>query len=110
MKRFLFWVYAQFICEEHCCRCTYTASYSHNFLLIFSEICVQKGVENMRHEICPGLTRRSLLRYAAWISAASAFPRLTMAFAQDVSPVMEKLSAYMAEARNRPLPENVVRE
>src|SRR3989441_5811769 len=64
----------------------------------------------MRHDICPGLTRRSLLKYAAWISAASAFPRLAMAFAQDLSPVMEKLSAYMAEARNRALPENVARE
>src|SRR5437667_8808557 len=64
----------------------------------------------MWHEIYPGLTRRSFLKYGAWISAASAFPRLAMAFAQDLSPVMEKLSAYMAEARNRALPENVARE
>src|SRR5256885_8921258 len=64
----------------------------------------------MRHDVRPSLTRRSLLKYAAWISAGSAFPRLAMAFAQDVSPVMEKLSAYMAEARNRTLPENVVRK
>ena len=37
-----------------------------------------------------------------------------MAAAQDaspgISPVMEKLSAYMAEARNRALPDNVVQE
>ncbi len=64
----------------------------------------------MRHDVRPSLTRRGLLQYAAWISAASAFPRLTMAFAKDISPVMEKLSAYMAEARNRPLPENVVQQ
>src|SRR5438309_4521325 len=64
----------------------------------------------MRHEIYPALTRRSVLKYGAWISAASAFPRLAMAFAQALGPVMEKLSAYMAEARNRALPENVARE
>src|SRR5881227_3982875 len=56
------------------------------------------------------LTRRRLLQNSAWIAAASAFPRLTMAFTKDISPVMERLSAYMAEARNRALPENVARE
>src|SRR5256885_935612 len=75
---------------------------------LVAEIRVQKGLENMRHDVRPSLTRRGLLQYAAWISAASAFPRLTMA--KDISPVMEKLSAYMAESRNRPLPENVVQE
>ena len=43
-----------------------------------------------------------------------ALPRIAMAAAQDaspaISPVMEKLSAYMAEARNRALPDNVVQE
>src|SRR6202795_3709935 len=61
-----------------------------------------------------GLTRRSLLQKAAWISSAAAFPRIAWAAAQDtspvISPVMEKLSAYMAEARNRVLPDNVVQE
>jgi 2-methylcitrate dehydratase PrpD len=56
------------------------------------------------------LTRRSLLHNAAWIAATAALPRLAFAAAQDVSPVMEKLSAYMAEARNRALPDNVVQE
>jgi 2-methylcitrate dehydratase PrpD len=56
------------------------------------------------------LTRRSLLRNAAWIAAAAALPRMALAAAQDISPVMEKLSAYMAEARNRALPENVIQE
>src|SRR5207237_3607248 len=56
------------------------------------------------------LTRRSLLQHAVWITATAAFPRLAMAAGQEVSPAMEKLSAYMAEARNRALPENVVRE
>jgi 2-methylcitrate dehydratase PrpD len=62
----------------------------------------------------PRLTRRSWLQQAAWITAATAFPQIATAVAQDaspvISPVMEKLSAYMAEARNRALPDNVVQE
>src|SRR5712692_9949916 len=56
------------------------------------------------------LTRRSLLQNSAWIAAAAMFPRLAAAVAHDVSPVMEKLSSYMAEARNRALPDNVEQE
>src|SRR6266702_2091475 len=56
------------------------------------------------------LTRRSLLQNSAWIAAATMFPRLAAAVVNDVSPVMEKLSSYMAEARNRALPDNVERE
>ena len=66
----------------------------------------------------PGLTRRSWLQHAAWITAAATFPNLAAAVAQEaspaigpvVSPVMEKLGTYMAEARNRALPDNVVQE
>ena len=62
----------------------------------------------------PGLTRRSWLQRAAWISSVAVLPRIAWAAAQDatpvISPVMEKLSTYMAEARNRALPDNVVRE
>jgi 2-methylcitrate dehydratase PrpD len=57
------------------------------------------------------LTRRNFLQHAAWITAgAAALPKLARAFDQDISPVMEKLSAYMADARNRALPDNVVLE
>jgi len=56
------------------------------------------------------LTRRTWVRHAAWITAAAAFPQLARAAANDVSPVMEKLSSFMAEARNRALPDNVVQE
>jgi 2-methylcitrate dehydratase PrpD len=60
------------------------------------------------------LTRRDWLQRAAWISSAAVLPRIAWAAAQDaginVGPVMERLSAYMAEARNRTLPDNVVRE
>jgi 2-methylcitrate dehydratase PrpD len=56
------------------------------------------------------MTRRSWLQHTAWITAAAAFPQLAWAFAEDVSPVMAKLSSYMAEARNRALPDNVVQE
>lgn len=57
------------------------------------------------------LTRRHLLQNAASIAAAAALPR--MAFAAtgpEISPVMEKLSIYMAEARDRALPDNVLQE
>jgi len=56
------------------------------------------------------LTRRSLLQRSVCIAVASIFPRLAAAAAHDISPVMEKLSAYMAEARNRALPDNIVQE
>jgi 2-methylcitrate dehydratase PrpD len=57
-----------------------------------------------------GFTRRSLLQRAAWVAAAAAFPRGAEIAAQDVSPVMAKLSTYMSEARNRALPPKVVEE
>jgi 2-methylcitrate dehydratase PrpD len=57
------------------------------------------------------------LQQAVWFSAAAALPRVVWAAAQEagaaapaISPVMEKLSAYMAEARDRALPPNVVQE
>jgi 2-methylcitrate dehydratase PrpD len=51
-----------------------------------------------------------MLQNSAWVAAASLFPRMAAAASHDVSPVMEKLSSYMAEARNRALPDNVVQE
>src|SRR5713226_7783860 len=69
----------------------------------------------MRDEIDEGspsgisvLTRRDLLQRAAWIIAASGFPSAGRLYAQDVSPVMTKLSTYMSEARDRELPDEVV--
>jgi 2-methylcitrate dehydratase PrpD len=62
----------------------------------------------------PGLTRRCWLQRAAWMTVAAAFPKLAAALPQEVtpviSPVMEKLSAYMAEARNRELPDSAAQE
>src|SRR5258705_3482690 len=69
-----------------------------------------KGEVAVGNKFCPVLPRRSLLWCAAWLSAAAAFPRLAMAVDQDDDSVMGKLSAYMAEARNRPLPEDVLQE
>jgi 2-methylcitrate dehydratase PrpD len=67
-----------------------------------------------RENWAPGLTRRRWMQRAALISAGMALPRIAWAAAQDagpaISPVMEKLSAYIAEARNRALPDNVVQE
>jgi 2-methylcitrate dehydratase PrpD len=67
-----------------------------------------------RENWAPDLTRRSWMQRAALISAGMALPRIAWAAAQDavpgISPVMEKLSAYMAEAPNRALADNVVQE
>ena len=57
-----------------------------------------------------GLTRRDWLQRATWIALATGFPQLARAAANDVSPAMEKLSTYMAEARNRALPDKVLEE
>lgn len=55
------------------------------------------------------LTRRSLLKRAGCAAAAATFSRATWLFAQpEISPVMTRLSTYMAEAGNRALPEEVV--
>ena len=64
----------------------------------------------MEHTVRPILSRRSWLQHAAWITAAAAFPHMAATADQDVNSVMAKLSAYMAEARNRALPEKVVQE
>jgi 2-methylcitrate dehydratase PrpD len=57
------------------------------------------------------LSRRSLLQNAAWLAAAAAVPRMAWAAAApEISPVMEKLSAYMTEARNRALPDNALQD
>jgi 2-methylcitrate dehydratase PrpD len=57
------------------------------------------------------LTRRSFLKHAAYFTAAvAAFSKLAGAADQGISPVMEKLSTYMAEARNRALPDSVLLE
>src|SRR5207244_2415501 len=65
------------------------------------------------------MTRRKLLQKAGWAIAAAAFPYpyIKVAAAQETSPavdklpvssVMNKLSTYMAEARGRGLPADVV--
>ncbi|HWO35452.1 MAG TPA: MmgE/PrpD family protein, partial [Candidatus Acidoferrum sp.] len=57
-----------------------------------------------------GLSRRNWLRSTAWIIAAGTFSRVTAWAVAEISPVMDKLSAYMTEARNRELPEKALRE
>ena len=60
------------------------------------------------------LTRRGLLKRAGWLAAAAALPPLadlkSALAADEVSPAMSQLSAYMSEARNRALPEKVLEE
>jgi 2-methylcitrate dehydratase PrpD len=63
------------------------------------------------------LTRRGWLKRASWVVAAAALPRGPRLFAQahgsasdasSISPVMERLSNYMSEARGRTLPDDVL--
>jgi 2-methylcitrate dehydratase PrpD len=61
-----------------------------------------------RRSIGTTLTRRSALQRAGWVVAAAAIARGAGFAAESVSPVMAKLSAYMSEARNRVLPDEVV--
>ena len=54
------------------------------------------------------LTRRNLLQRAGWAAAATALPSSIALGAENVSPVMARLSSYMSEARDRALPDDVV--
>jgi hypothetical protein len=58
------------------------------------------------------LTRRNLLQRAGWVTAAATLPgvmgRSIALASENASPVMAKLSAYMSEARNRALPDEVL--
>ncbi len=63
------------------------------------------------------MTRRKLLQRAGWAIATAAFPHIKVAAAQEASPaaaeatvssVMNRLSAYMAEARGRGLRADVI--
>jgi 2-methylcitrate dehydratase PrpD len=56
------------------------------------------------------LSRRRLLQATGCFIAAGALPRAVAIAAEEVSPVMVSLSTYMSEARDRALPESVVRE
>src|ERR1700730_13126642 len=57
------------------------------------------------------LTRRDLVKRGAWVLAATAIPSaVKLATAEDISPMMLKLSTYMNEARNAALPDKVLQE
>jgi len=66
-----------------------------------------------RKDTAPGnksadLGRRRLLKQAGWAAVAAACRPWLMIAADQVSPAMTRLSAYMADARGRVLPEDVV--
>jgi len=68
---------------------------------------------DVRHPGATGftnLTRRELVQRAAWLLAAGAIPGGMELRAEDISPVMLKLSAYMSEAHKTPLPDKVLQE
>jgi 2-methylcitrate dehydratase PrpD len=54
------------------------------------------------------LTRRSMLQHAGWAAAAAVFGSASGVAEQPASQVMDKLSIYMSETRNRALPDDVV--
>ena len=56
------------------------------------------------------LNRRNLLRNSLLLVGASIVSRFAAAAEHEISPVMGKLSSYMAQARNRVLPDNIVTE
>jgi 2-methylcitrate dehydratase PrpD len=57
-----------------------------------------------------GLTRRGLMRGGLGLAATAAFVREAGAAGDTISPVMQRLSAYMSEARSRAIPDAVVQE
>jgi 2-methylcitrate dehydratase PrpD len=69
-----------------------------------SRKCAGSGAINRNSDV----TRRSILQRAAWILAAAGLPLEIALSAEDVSPVMAALSKYMAEARDRELPDKVM--
>ncbi len=57
------------------------------------------------------LTRRRLLRRTGWMIAGAAVAgQVESLWAEDISPAMTQLSAYMSQARSRELPDKVVAE
>ncbi|MGA8041970.1 MAG: MmgE/PrpD family protein [Terracidiphilus sp.] len=61
-----------------------------------------------QHFTAPALTRRNLLRLAGLTCAAAPLSSFAQAVAAPVSPVMSALSSYMAQAAQKPLPENIL--
>jgi hypothetical protein len=56
------------------------------------------------------LTRRELLQQASCVLAMGVVPRRALLAIEPVSPVMATLSNYMAQARNRALPDEVAEQ
>ena len=62
----------------------------------------------MRPANRPGiLTRRNLIQTGSAMLALAPLPAKAAAAPAAISPIMAKLSAYMAEAANHPLPDAV---
>jgi 2-methylcitrate dehydratase PrpD len=69
---------------------------------------VQRGVSPVGRS--ESFSRRGLVQAAVAVAAAAATPRPVWAAAEDISPVMAKLSTYMSEAGSRALPDQIVEE
>jgi 2-methylcitrate dehydratase PrpD len=68
---------------------------------------IHKNANKTPEKTGGNLSRRTLLQRAGWTAAAVTFPSGVFA-ADNTSPVMAKLSAYMSEAAGRALPDEVV--
>src|SRR5579862_6171212 len=83
------------------------------------------GTKHAEREYGLHLTRRSVLRRVGWVLAAAAFPSVSEGAARQlfgmpakaipqtradypISDVMKRLSAYMSQARDQALPNDVV--
>lgn len=73
------------------------------------------NVDVLASDSAASLTRRGLLQRAGLVLGAAALPRVALmaqpsagAAATGISPVMETLSAYMSNAQNRALPDEVI--
>jgi 2-methylcitrate dehydratase PrpD len=56
------------------------------------------------------VTRRGWLQSTGWIIAAKALAPVAAWASAEISPVMDKISSYMTQARNRELPEKALQE
>ena len=72
-----------------------------------SRVEAVRGLQTAAADCAAGMTRRALLRTAGLLLVAESLPELARAAIPQISSVMSTLSAYMAEAGGRALPENV---
>src|SRR5262245_33521273 len=89
--------------QKHCRR-----KISRNGPSLFCGSALRTSIRLRRGVHIMNLTRRRLLQGAGAAVAAAVFPKRPAVAGEPAGPIMTKLSAYMSEARNRPLPDEVL--